>query len=57
LLPDSFQLIVRLSCVSCNGMHPVLRTNDQEKLCMRNMAQDRDRWRALVSAVMNLRVP
>jgi hypothetical protein len=28
LLPYSFQLIIRLSCLSCNGIHPVVRTND-----------------------------
>ena len=45
----------------CNFVTKHLRTDLQEVGCEYmdwiRLAQDRDRWRKLVSAVMNLRVP
>ena len=37
----------------------VYKVNTEYKICkyVNMLAQDRDRWRTLVSAVMNLRVP
>jgi hypothetical protein len=40
-----------------NNIEIDLRTIGWEGVDWINMAQDRDRWRALVNTVMNLRVP
>ena len=38
-------------------IHTYIHNNYTYRISLLSMAQDRDRWRTLVSAVMNLRVP
>jgi hypothetical protein len=46
--------------IGCGGIHNVrmdLRETEWEVVDWMHLAEDRDRWRAFVSRVMNLRVP
>jgi hypothetical protein len=55
--PEGRRPLERLGCRWEDNIKMDLKEVEWEGVDWIDMAQDRNRWRALVSAVMNLRVP